>query len=171
MKTAAFLSVALAAAFTLAAQTTAPFIKESKQSFDSVEANVQKLAEAMPEDGYGFKATPDVRTFGDLIAHIADAQARICSTAAGQPKSVDAAKKKSKAEIVGALKESAVICEAAFDSLTDANAAQPGGMAGRTKLGLLQYNTGHSNEEYGYGAVYLRLKGIVPPSSAAAPGR
>jgi len=49
--------------------------------------------------------------------------------------------------------------------LTDAAASQPGGM-GRSKLALLEYNTGHSNEEYGYMSVYMRLKGIVPPSSA-----
>jgi hypothetical protein len=150
----------------LTAQTGPGYIAESKTGFAAIRENVQKMAEAMPEESYSFKPTPDIRSFGELMAHIADAQARMCSSAAGSPKNVGAAAKKTKAEIVAAVKESSAICDAAFDSLTDATASQPGGMMGRTKLGLLQYNTGHSLEEYGYGSVYLRLRGIVPPSSA-----
>lgn len=152
-------------------QGTATFIAESKQGFTAVEANVQKLAEAMPEESYGFKPSPDIRSFGELMAHIADAQAGLCSTAAGQPQRIGAAAKKTKAEIVAAVKESNAICEKAFASITDENAGQPSGLMGRTKLGLLQYNTGHSNEEYGYGAVYLRLKGVVPPSTNSGRGK
>jgi hypothetical protein len=63
------------------------------------------------------------------------------------------------------MKESFSICDASFDALTDANALQPAGM-GRTKLGLLNFNTMHDNEEYGYGSIYLRLKSVVPPSTA-----
>ena len=162
------LTILFAAAFALQAQT-ATFITESKSGFAAVKTNIEKMAEAMPEDGYGFKPTPDIRSFGELMQHVADAQARICSAATSTPKQVNAASKKTKAEIVAALKESSAICDAAFDGLTEATAGTPGAMMGRTKLGLLQYNTGHSLEEYGYGSVYLRLKGIVPPSTAAAP--
>ena len=153
------------AAGCLSAQTASPFIAESKTGFTAVKNNLQRMAEAMPEENYSYKPTPEIRAFGELIAHIADAQARFCSTVAGAPKAVNAASKKSKADLVAALKESSDMCDAAFDSLTDATASQPAG-GGRSKLGTLQYNTGHSLEEYGYGSVYLRLKGIVPPSSA-----
>lgn len=153
------------AAGCLNAQTPSPFIAESKTSFTAVKNNLQRMAEAMPEESYSFKPTPDIRSFGELMAHVADAQARFCSNVAGAPKTVDAASKKSKAELVASLRQSSEMCDAAFDSLTDATASQPAG-GGRSKLGTLQYNTGHSLEEYGYGSVYLRLKGIVPPSSA-----
>jgi hypothetical protein len=79
---------------------------------------------------------------------------------------VGAAAKTAKADIVAALKESFAICDGAFDAVNDSNALQPAGM-NRSKLGLLNFNTGHCNEEYGYGAVYLRLKGVVPPSTAS----
>jgi hypothetical protein len=143
----------------------APVIAESKISYTGVKNNLQKMAESMPEENYSFKPTPDMRAFGELIAHIADTQARLCSTVMGAPKQVNAASKTSKADLVAALKESSAICDAAFDSLTDATASQPAAM-GRSKPGVLQFNTGHSNEEYGYGSVYMRLKSIVPPSSA-----
>jgi hypothetical protein len=123
------------------------------------------MAEQMPEENYSFKPTPEMRTFGQLMAHVADTQAGMCSTASGEKKSVDAASKTTKADLVAALQQSSAMCDAAFDSLTAETAAHPGGM-GRSKLALLEFNTGHSNEEYGYGSVYMRLKGVVPPSSA-----
>jgi hypothetical protein len=68
------------------------------------------------------------------------------------------------------LKESSALCDAAFDPLTEATASQPAAM-GKSRLALLEFNFGHSNEEYGYRSVYLRLKGVVPPSSAGRGGR
>ena len=149
----------------LLAQPATSHIAEAKQNYAGVKNNLQKMAEQMTEENYSFKATPEVRTFGELVAHVADTQARLCSMASGEQKSVGAASKKAKADLVAALKDSSAICDAAFDSLTDATATQPGGM-GRSKLALLEFNTGHSNEEYGYMSVYMRLKGIVPPSTA-----
>jgi len=146
-------------------QPAASHIAESKQNYAGVKNNLQKMAEQMPEENYSFKATPEVRTFGELVAHVADSQARLCSMASGAQKSVGAASKTAKADLVAALKDSSAICDAAFDSLTEATANQPGGM-GRSKLALLEFNTGHANEEYGYMAVYMRLKGVVPPSTA-----
>ena len=103
-----------------------------------------------------------------MVAHVADAQARMCSAVNGETKSVDAASKATKAELVAALKESFAICDQAFSSLTDANATQPVhmGRMDRPRLAALVGTLSHSNEEYGYTAVYLRLKGIVPPSTA-----
>ena len=101
------------------------------------------------------------------MAHIADSQARTCSAVNVEPKSVGAASKTSKADLVAALKQSFEICDTAYDSLTDASAVAmittPRGQV--SKLGALVRNTTHDNEEYGYMSVYLRLKGVVPPSS------
>jgi len=74
-------------------------------------------------------------------------------------------------DLVAALKESITECDAAYESLTDANAGEmiKTARGQRTKLGALVGNTTHSNEEYGYLSVYLRLKGVVPPSSEPRP--
>ncbi|MGH7248858.1 MAG: DinB family protein, partial [Pseudomonadota bacterium] len=80
----------------------------------------------------------------------------------------EAGSKTSKADIVAALQASIAECDKAYDSLTDASAVEmmKMGRRERSKLGTLDGNTIHDNEEYGYLAVYLRLKGVVPPSSA-----
>jgi hypothetical protein len=85
----------------------------------------------------------------------------------GEQKAVDAGSKTTKADLVAALKESYAICDKAIDSLTDAKASEmvSMGQRQRSKLGMLAGMVSHSNEEYGYMAVYMRLKGIVPPSS------
>jgi uncharacterized damage-inducible protein DinB len=163
---------ALTGACALQAQMPASHIAESKQRFGVIKNNVIRAAEAMPEEHYAFKPTPDIRSFGELMAHVADAQANICGAATGQRKPVNAASKKTKAELVAALKESAASCEAGFDATTEANAVEPVSMGQMktSRLGLLEYNNGHDLEEYGYMAVYLRMKGVVPPTSAG-PGR
>ena len=82
-------------------------------------------------------------------------------------KKSDAGSKTSKADLVAALKDSFAECDKAFDSLTDANAAEmiKGPRGERSKLGMLNGIVVHDNEEYGYLAVYMRVKGVVPPSS------
>jgi hypothetical protein len=149
------------------AQTANPLSTELKQMYTGVKNNLTKMADKMPEEHYSFKAAPEIRTFGQLIGHVADSQARTCSAATGEQKAVNAGSKTSKADLVAALKESFTICDAAFDALTDAKATEmiKTGRGERSRLGALAGVVSHSNEEYGYMAVYLRLKGIVPPSS------
>lgn len=155
-----------AAVAVLAAQDN-PLSTEAKQAYNGIKNNLVKMAEKMPDDAYGFQPTAEIRTFGQLIAHVADSQARTCSSVMGEMKQVGAASKTSKADLVAALKASFEMCDAAFDSLTDANAKDmiksPRGQ--RSRLGVLTGVTTHGNEEYGYMAVYMRLKNVVPPSS------
>lgn len=175
-------TIILAAVFVIAASATAfaqqsqpaaptqnasPMSAELKAMYNNIKNNHIKMAEKMPEENYSFKATPDVRTFGQLVAHVADAQVRTCSAVNGEQKAVNAGSKTTKADLVAALKESYAICDKAFDSLTDAKAREmiTVGQRQRSRLGLLAGMVSHSNEEYGYMAVYLRLKGVVPPSS------
>ena len=162
-----YLIMILAAACALHAQTANPLSAEAKQAYSGIKNNLVKMAEKMPEEAYDFKPMPEMRTFGGLVAHIADSQARTCSAVSGEQQSVGAASKTSKADLVAALKRSFEICDDAYNSLTDAKAVEmittPRGQS--SKLGALVRNTTHDNEEYGYMSVYLRLKGVVPPSS------
>jgi hypothetical protein len=159
-------TAAFAGALTLQAQDN-PLSSDAKRVYEGIKNNLTRMADKMPEEHYNFQPTPEIRTFGQLVAHVADSQARNCSSVSGEAKDVGAAAKKSKAELVAALKESFTICDAAFNALTDATATQmvEGRRGPRPKLAVLNGVTTHSNEEYGYMAVYLRLKGVVPPSS------
>ncbi len=127
-------------------------------------------AEKMPEENYSFKPTPDVRSFGQLVGHAADAQYLFCSIAAGEKSPLTAsieATKTSKADLVQALKDGVAYCNKVYGAMTDAQATQIVKMFGRdlAKLTVLTVNTAHSDEHYGNMVTYLRLKGIVPPTS------
>jgi len=161
------LAASFAGSAALSAQTSNPMSTEAKQAYTGIKNNLMKMAEKMPEENYNFKPTPDIRTFGALVGHVADSQLRTCSAVKGEVKNGTAGTKTAKADLVAALKESFAECDAAYDSLTDATAADmiKTARGQRTKLGALVGNTTHSNEEYGYMSVYLRLKGVVPPSS------
>ena len=150
-----------------APQNANPMSAELKQAYTNIKNNLTRMADKMPEEHYGFKATADIRSFGELVAHVADSQAGACSAVNGEPKALNAAQKTTKADLVAALKESFAICDKAFDALTDAKAAEMITVRNRqrSRLGALAGTVSHSNEEYGYMAVYMRLKAIVPPSS------
>jgi uncharacterized damage-inducible protein DinB len=159
------LTIMLAAAGTCALQAQST---EVKQGYTAIKGNLVKMAEKMPEENYSFKASPDIRSFAQLVGHVADAQMGTCSAVNGEPKKLGASSMTSKADLVAALKSSFDECDKAFDSLSDSTASQTIKMGQReaTKLGALTRVVVHSNEEYGYMSVYLRLKGVVPPSSA-----
>ena len=152
---------------------TSPYISEIKQYYyETVKRNVTAMVDKMPEEHFTFKPVPEVRSFGESVAHVADAQARNCNLVSGAgSKTLDADKKTTKAELVAALKESFAICDAAFMALTDSRAREmvKMGQSGfqLSKLSLLVSMISHSNEQHGYMAVYLRLKGIVPPATEA----
>lgn len=146
---------------------TNPVIKEARAQYDSVKNNLIKAAEKMPEDAYEFKPTPEMQTFAQRMMHVAG-QIRTCSAVKGEPKQPEQAT--AKAAIVTALKASFDACDAAWDAMSDTTATEMlAGRGGRgnptSKLGTLIRNTNHDSEMYGYISVYLRLKGVVPPSS------
>jgi uncharacterized damage-inducible protein DinB len=138
---------------------------------DIVKGYLTKAAEQVPEDLYAFKPTPEVRSMGEIFAHVADANFGICSMASGQkpPMTGVAKTKKTKAELSEALAASFKFCDSAFDGMTDARAGEvikffvPGT---HTRLGVLAFNAAHDFEHYGNIVTYMRLKGMVPPSSA-----
>jgi hypothetical protein len=150
------------------------------QGYNSVKTNLLAAAEAMPEDGYNFSPTNAERNFGGWVGHVAQAQLGTCSRIAGQTpdsatmtllQGVNSGTAASKADLVAALKKSFDACDAAYNGLTDANAADAvPGRGNNSRLSALAGNVAHDNECYGSMAVYLRLKGIVPPSTAARGG-
>ena len=166
-------AVLLRLAATARGQTTSPYIGELKRYYyEAVKRNLSAMIEKMPEEHFAFRPVPEVRSFGEAVAHVADAQARNCHLASGAgSKTLDADKMKTKAELLAALKASFAICDAAFEGLTDARANEMVTMGASgfqlSKLSLLVSMVAHSNEQYGYMAIYLRLKGLVPPSTEA----
>ena len=168
-----FVGAAVLAASTVLAQQPATESAALKGAYNGIKNNLMKAAEKMPDNQYDFKASPDIRTFGALIGHIADAQGRTCGAVAGsQWESV--ASKTSKADLVAGLKASFDVCDGVFNSLTDEDATKTVSMGrggARSKFAVLWGVIVHSNEEYGYLAVYMRLKGVVPPSSEGRGGR
>jgi DinB superfamily len=138
-----------------------------KAAYTRIKTNFQKAAEKMPEENYGFAAAPGVETFGQRVAHIADPQLGTCSGLTGERKTGTAKSKTAKADLVAALSESFTACDKAFDALTDANALEvvTAGRGQQARIAVLYGIVIHANEVYGAMGVYMRIKGIVPPSS------
>ena len=167
--TAALASAFSASAFAQGMALPPGIAAETKQVYTAVKNNLIAAADAMPEANYSFAPVPEEMTFGGWVAHVADAQTGICSTLSGQTKRGDAATKTSKADLVAALKASFDECDLAYNALTDANATElvAYGRGQNSRAGRLGYNSAHDQECYGSMAVYMRIKGIVPPSTAA----
>jgi uncharacterized damage-inducible protein DinB len=145
-----------------------PISTDLKGVWNQIKGNIAKSAEKMPEEQYSFKPSPDVRSYGQLLGHIADANYMICGAAKGEQKSMGIEKSKtSKADLIAALADSAAYCDTVFDALTDASGAEMVKMFGRerTRMGALQMNVAHDFEHYGNLVTYMRMKGVVPPSS------
>ena len=145
-----------------------PYSDDAKASYQPIKSNILKAADKMPDSEYSFKPTAEVRTFGQLIAHVADAQMAICGVAKGiPPKRGDSASKLAKADLIAALKASNEFCDGVYSTMNDHDGVEmvktPFGQ--KPKLSVLAFNIEHDAETYGTIAVYLRLKGIVPPSS------
>jgi uncharacterized damage-inducible protein DinB len=144
-----------------------PLSAELKQNYEQRKSALLAEADRMPEADYAFKPTPEVGAFGSRVAHVADAQTLICSAVQGGHKKPATAGKTSKADLMAALQASFDYCDGAYNALTDATATQTVTVFGRpqTKLSALWGNLVHDDEMYGYMAVYLRLKGLTPPTS------
>jgi uncharacterized damage-inducible protein DinB len=146
-----------------------PLSTDLKNSYNGIKNTITKAADEMSEADYSFKASPPERTYGAIVGHIADVQLALCGNANGEQKMGDAEKTKTtKADLTAALKASFDYCDGVYGSLTDADAATKVTMFGpnkATKLAVLNFNIAHDNEMYGQMVVYLRIKGLVPPSS------
>ena len=152
-------------------------ITASERGFYSFVSNaVLGAAQKMPEENYSFKPTPEVRSFGQLVGHVADANYMFCSLASGEANPSKGSIEKtttSKAELVAALKDAVAFCNKAFDGMTDTKGSEMVQFHAfhLAKLTLFSLNTAHTDEHYGNMVTYLRLKGIVPPTSEQQPAQ
>ncbi|MES2306632.1 MAG: DinB family protein [Gemmatimonadota bacterium] len=126
-------------------------------------------AEDMPEAKYSFKPTPEVRSFGEIIGHVAGSQNMFCAAALGdKAPAEDAVEKtaKSKAELIAAMKASIAYCTKAYAQTDKASAAEITLFGQkRNRMYALGINATHDGEHYGNLITYLRMNGMVPPSS------
>lgn len=163
----ALLSVAQVTSLAAGA-TDNPLTTSSKGLYQYIRTNVLKAAEQMPESDYGFKPVETVRTFGELVGHVADGQYEFCSAVVNEKKAPDVEKTaKTKAQLVEALKTAYSYCDKVYSDMTDADAAKQVAFFGRQypKLTVLDLNTAHTDEHYGNIVTYMRIKGMVPPST------
>ena len=150
-------------------QAANPLMGTSKTVFGISQKYILASADKIPDDMWSYQPTKEVRTVGQLFAHIADGQYEFCGAASeGKAVSKDIEKTaKTKGEIVAALKEAFAYCDSAYANLTDAKAAETVKFFGMniTRLGAMDFNTAHNMEHYGNLVTYMRMKNIVPPSS------
>lgn len=143
---------------------------EVQRSYNGLKANIVKAANNMPAESYNYKPTPEVRTFARVVQHVIEAQGHSCGAVNGTAMSAlpkvpeDTA---DKAVFTQALGASFAACDQAMASLTDANATEmlTAGQGKRSRIGLLWGTVSHDNEQYATLALYMRLKGLTPPSS------
>ena len=167
--------IALAAPGSPGAQAPANPISESiRDSWNGAKQNLLGSAKVMPDDKYSFRPVNSVRTYGQILAHVAGANYLFCAAARGEksPHTEDAFEKTAttKAQIIKAVEDSIKYCDVAYAAVTDRNAGElvndPFGSAKSPRAAALMGNTGHVQEHYGNLVTYLRINGLVPPSSA-----
>ena len=151
-----------------------PISQAIRDEWNGVKQNVRKSAAVMPADKYGFKPVASVRSFGQILAHLAGANYVFCAAVKGEkaPHTEDEFEKSATTApaIAKALQDSIVYCDAAYTALTDQGAGEainaPFGTGKTARAAALMGNTGHLQEHYGNLVTYLRMNGLVPPSSA-----
>ena len=156
-----------------AAPSANPVSQAIRDTWEGAKRNIKESADQMSDADYSFKPTESVRTFGQILAHIAGASYMYCSAARGEktPHGEDDFEKTAttKAQIVKVLNDSIAYCDAAYSSLTDRSAAEvvPMAFGGKdaARASALIGNVGHYQEHYGNLVTYFRVKGMVPPSS------
>ena len=156
---------------TPAAGATSTLSADLVKDWEAQKDMLVKIADAMPEDKFGFKSTPAQRSYGEQIMHIATANVGLSKLidSKGTPPTFTAESAKTKAEILKALSDSYDFGIAALKNQTDATLQEtvqgPRFLGPSTRARIAYRALGHSMDIYGQMAVYLRLNGIVPPAS------
>jgi uncharacterized damage-inducible protein DinB len=175
------------AASTVSAQTTgadfqsalSPSLAAVAQSMHAtIRRELAETAEVMSAEEYAFKPTPAVRSFGELLGHVVNANFFFCASARGvrSPSTRNFEQVSDKAVLVQGLRDALAYCDEVYAGITDASAGELITMPNAngkqsSRVAVLIFNTTHNNEHYGNMVVYLRLKGKVPPSTARTPPR
>lgn len=149
------------------AEVKAPVTTGTREILAGRHKFVVAAAEAMPDNKYGFKPTPQQISFGETVAHVAEYNFRVCSllAGAGAKKNVPS-EEDGKARLVASLRESFEFCSGVLSKMDDSVLGQTVQLYGPTSKGkALLYLTGHLADHYTGMAMYLRLNGILPPSA------
>lgn len=171
LKSAALACLALLCTVAVAhAQDANPLTAATRAQHNLIKGNIVKAAAKMPEADYAFAPTPEVRTLGRLFGHIANANYMICAAAAGEksPSTSNIEQTATtKAAITSALDAAFAYCDGVYDKMTDTTGIEKVKyfLGEQPKLAVLAFNNAHNMEHYGNVVTYMRLKGVVPPSS------
>lgn len=157
------------AAASTPAAAPAPAVGAIASQYRAVQRYLTATAEQLPDSLYAFRPTEGVRTMGQLLAHVSDFHNLGCSAALGEAKPTDESYEKArttKASIVEALRTSSAVCERAF-AQSDSAAMGTTKLFGRDRdrLAVLAMVATHDWEHYGNLVTYMRIAGMVPPSS------
>lgn len=159
----------LASTAAFAAAQNAPIMDAVRLQYGNVRRNLIESAGVMPEEHYGFKLTPPQRSYADWIEHTAALNLRLCSLSQGATPPAAAKTNGSKAELVAALEAAFAFCDTVITGMTDEHALRVvNERPRRTSIGYLLGLIANLNSHYGNMVGYLRVKGIVPPSTARA---
>ena len=147
-----------------------PLSRAVKGLWDGVRRNIAESADKMPEANFAFKPTPDVRSFGELLGHVANSAYSACATAKGEPnpnQGNNFETKTVKADLVKGITDALTYCDAVYGGLNDMKAMEliKAGQNEVPRIRPLISNISHANEHYGNLVTYFRLKGMVPPST------
>ena len=146
-----------------------PISTHNNFTYRMLQKIVLGAAEKTPEENYGFKPRETVRSFGQIVGHMADAQYTFCSVARREknPRLNIEGTRATKADLIAALKDAFSYCDKAYAGMTDASAAETVKFGGADApiLGVLTMNQVHTTEHYGNLVTYMRMNDLVPPTS------
>jgi uncharacterized damage-inducible protein DinB len=130
----------------------------------NMQDKIMKSADAMPESRYSYRPTKDVRSFAEILTHVADISYTLCSNVKGKANPATATAKRSKPEIMAYLKGSFDYCDGVYSGFTDAhlNGAADFFGARTNKMFILTQVGNHDALHYGNLVTYLRLNGVAP---------
>ena len=140
------------------------------KDWTNMKETMAKIADAMPEDKFAYKPTPEQRSYGEQILHVAEANVGLMKALGGKATEPTIDKTAtSKAAILKALADSYDYGVAVINEQTDQSIGEavqgPRFIGTATRARLVWVTIGHAWDEYGAMTVYLRLNGIVPPAS------
>lgn len=160
MRTVAGYLIFLVASVVAFGQSKTPTAAESlKQDFDYVHKKVLVMAQDFPESKYGYRLKPEMRSFGEVIVHIASGLVYAGKAGRGENVKWDELDPKdysTKAQCVALMQKWMGEAEQALQQ-------NPEGVHRSLEpfLDVLQ----HSSEHYGLLVAYYRANGLVPPES------
>ena len=130
----------------------------------NMQDKIMKSAEEMPESKYSYQPTKDVRSFAEILNHVADISYILCSNVKGEATPTTGSGKSSKTEIMAYLKGAFDYCDGVYSAFTDAHLNDPADFFGikTNKMFILTQVGNHDALHYGNLVTYLRINGLEP---------